>query len=1204
MNARGLRTLLLAATILLSFCSASLADPPVAEPSLRAMLDAPLLFTKQHPYFAGHIYDDYITWHPGGGIYVIENPWDAPEKHRVRAVIDPTTDETLGEGVYRDPELSWDAKRLVFAFKGEANGSTSLYEIGIDGKGLRRLTNPGDDCGCACGAADQPTRIGGGHHDIMPCYLPDGRIVFSSTRPKSLVPCFNSSVNTLHIMDADGRNIRTLSVNNVTEFDPSILPDGRILFGRWEYIDKTALYMQSLWTMLPDGRMEEAYFANNMAKPTALLDARAVPGTSMVVASLTPHNGQAVGAIGMIDMQRGKNALGAITNFTPELPTEMDQGVTRGPCDPWPLSADVLLMANNAGGDGVIQIVHRDGRRELVHAAPGISCYAPMLVKPRSKPAEVAKHVDAQSPTGAFVVADVYEGLLGVPRGTIKRLRVVEETARVSDIPPGGRWWNQAFLISWQGAYIVKNILGTVPVHEDGSAHFDVPVGRAVYFQALDAEGREVQRMRTFVQAAPGTTRTCVGCHEHKQTAPPRLGEFPLALRDGPARLQPESWGSGYIDYPTMVQPVLDEHCVRCHGGEEGMDKGLDFSGGWTWAFNISYETLIKHRMVGYLNCENGSMHTATILPPRTIGSGGAPLAERLIEKHPNMPRAHRDLLFAWMDTNSNYYGTWDYSPHATCDAIIEAAPALAHAMREAGCGECHAAGHIGNDWINLEKPEFSRILRAPLGKSAALGLAFCRDRKAQAGYPLVDQRVQPPDVVRPSRQPEWDQSGTERVTFTSTDDPRYQALLAVIRHARGEALMRPRIDMPGAEIHPGRIRAMSPPGVPRAAPSLAVRERADGAVELTWPLTAETIGLTFEVHRGAGADFAPNAQTLLTETTAGRCIDSTASSGTMHYALIAASTERRSTPSRASLDVAAPQPVAVPSHLTARAISGAIDLSWQPAEGMGLRYDVYRAKTGGAGAKLNAQPLARLRYRDAAIEPNAHYVYSVAAIDRFGRDGPRSPVATAVALPERIEPVFALDLRGPAPRASVEDEPVAVKLHGGAKLAEGAIDLRSGGFASVAHAPAFDLGHALSVECWLRLDEERQMPVVLSCGVYNQQGWFLQRIGRGWRWHLGGVSCDGGQPAVGRWVHLAATFDGSEARLYQNGKQVAVVPAAANLEPWAGPLVIGQYGSQADSYQVLGQIKGVKIYRRALAADEIAAAFKAAAALEPPASR
>ena len=791
---------------------------------LKNLLDAPLLFVKRHAYHSGHIYDDYYTWHPGGGIYVIENPSAPLAEQKVRAVIDPTTKETLGVGVYRDPELSYDAKKILFAFKGEEKGGTSIYEIGIDGRGLRRLTDLATSC-----TKPFPTRaLGNGRHDISPCYLPDGRIVFTSTREGGRVPCFNSEVDTLHVMNADGSDVHSISVNNVNEFDPVVLPDGRLLFGRWEYVDKTALYMQSLWTMTPDGAEETAFFKNNLAKPTAVLDARPVPGSHLVVASLTPHNGQAVGAIAMIDTRLGKNNLKAIFNFTPEYPTEMDQGLTRGPCDPWPLSENAVLIANNAtnlGPHGVIQIIDRKNHRELVHSEPDISCYSPMLVKPRPVPPLIGPRVQPGKPSH-FFVQDIYKGLDGVRRGDVKRLRVLEETARVSGIPGGGRWWNQAFLVSWQGSYTVKKYWGVVPVEADGSVYFEAPPGHALYFQALDAEGRCVQSMRTFVQAAPGVTRSCVGCHEYKAATPAENSIQPIAQSHEPSQLKAESWGNGFVNYPTMIQPIFDEHCVSCHGGEKGIAGGIDLSGGWTWAFNISYETLLKNTLSGFLNCVNAAVKTADVLPPKTHGSSAAPLTKLLLSGHagqiPNLTRRERELVLAWMDCNCNYYGTWNWTEHATCNAILSAGKELSKLMQRANCTQCHSA-EVGNDWINLQRPELSRILRAPLaGHGDGFGLAWCRNRKASAGLHLVTQHDQPPDVFHVKRAPKPDASGAEKISFASTADENYQAMLGAIKNFQKLALAEPRVDMPGAKINPGACRELV-----RLPPSIQSPERA-----------------------------------------------------------------------------------------------------------------------------------------------------------------------------------------------------------------------------------------------------------------------------------------------------------------------------------------------------------------------------------------
>ena len=910
---------------------AAMADGPATEPSprtstLTAQLDAPLLFTKRHSYSGIHIYDTYYKWPPGGGgIYVIENPSDPRPKWRIRPIIDPTTPETLGLGVYTDPELSWDAKRLLFCFKGEPAGSTSIYEIGIDGRGLRRLTDPTSHLDIYKGAH-------GGQHDVTPAYLPDGRIVFLSTRPSGLVPCADSGVAILHVMNADGSDIHPISVNNVNEFDPSILPDGRVLFGRWEYVDKNALTIQSLWAMNPDGTQETAVFANNMVFPEAVLDARPVPNSPLVLCTFSKHNSTPRGSIALIDPRRGKNSPEAITNLEhPDRPT-FDQGNS---CEPWPLSEEVVLFSGRPAGykRNVLELMDRDGNRVVIHSDPEICLHSPMLVKPRPRPPVLYDTTDRSVTTGRFFLQDIYQGLDGVKRGDVKWLRVLEETSRTSERSGGANPYNQTFLVSSALAFSVKNFLGVVPVEEDGSAYFEVPSGRAVYLQALDADGRLIQSMRTFVQAAPGTTRSCIGCHEHKYgTASNGRGMREVLARE-PSQLRPESWGSGYVDYPSMVQPVLDKHCVDCHGGEQGIAGGMDLSGGWTEHFSISYESLtnrvetqlIAHWISG-IDCMNGTaLWSSKRFLPRDHGSGNAPLADLLVDGHkghiPNLSRAERDLLMAWIDTNGVYYGTWNTAPNG--EAIRnwgKVRQEVIGEMQTAGCLDCHGnSGKIAyfeSDWINLQRPELSRILRAPMAKTDdGLGLAWCRQRTVDPSRQRVHMlwrgyahAVQPPEafvkhpIVRPDR------TGQPVTPFASTDDPHYRAMLDIIRRGRTEALASPRVDMPGAEVHSGECRLFLPPPVPKSPPPLLARADADGIVRLTWERSANTIGLSAELHRGPTADFQPNEKTLLATTRLFEFYDTTATPGRQHYALMLRSDAGRSEPVRASVKVPTPQ--------------------------------------------------------------------------------------------------------------------------------------------------------------------------------------------------------------------------------------------------------------------------------------------------------
>lgn len=915
--------LIFAACVLLGFpaFAAKPADAPFDESQFTRLLDAPLLFVKRHSYTNMHIYDTYYKWPPGGGgIYILENPSAPRSEWRIRAVIDPETTETRGLGVYSHPELSWDAQRLLFCFKGQPQGNTSIYEIGVDGKNLRRLSDPGPTCVDYKGNHN-------GQHDTTPAYLPDGRIVFLSTRQSGLVPCNNTGVGVLHVMNADGSDLHPISVNFVNEFDPAVLPDGRILYGRWEYVDKNALTIQSLWTCNPDGAQETALYANNMVFPEALLDARPVPGGSpLLVATLAKHNGPPRGSIAFLDPRIGKNDPKALFNLEhPDDPTR-DTGNS---CEPWALNENVVLFSGRPprAKRNAIQMLDRAGHRFTLLEDPDICLHSPMLVKPRSVPPVIPVATDRKATSGRFLVQDVYQGLDDMKRGDVKWLRVIEETSRVSPSTMGGSPYNQTFLVSAALAFSTKNYLGLVPVTKEGSAYFEVPAGRALYLQALDGDHRLVQSMRTFIQAAPGTTRSCVGCHEGRTSTPPADQRFQPVLASAPSRLQSESWGGGHLDYPTMVQPILDRHCVSCHGGVKGIDGGLDLTGGWTEHFSISYENLVSRResqleasLIAGIDCMNGTAFwSSKIFAPRTHGSGAAPLAKLLMQGHgaAKLSPSERDLMMAWIDSNGLYHGTWDSTTNGCATKGWKTTrDALRAEMQKSACVCCHGdengkVTRFEEDWINLERPELSRILRAPLPEGAdGFGLGLCRGRevdpKQQRIRQLVDgyaHSVKPVEAFTRRTLIAPDRTGTPVIGFPSTQSEDYQILLAIIRRGRQLALAEPRVDMPGAKIVPGESRQLIALNLPEQLPALRATATANGVL-LSWDRRADIAGLTFEVHRSDKAGFTPDATTRLVSLTRFDYLDPSAPPGETHYALTLIADDRRSPPVHAAVTV------------------------------------------------------------------------------------------------------------------------------------------------------------------------------------------------------------------------------------------------------------------------------------------------------------
>ena len=1207
----------------------------------RGILNTPILFAKRFNYQGLHIYDTFYQWRPGGGIYVLENPADPPEQHRVHAVIDPTTPETLGNGFYFDPSLSWDATKILFCFKGTPHGNSVIYEIGVDGKNLRQITNLDNNGNPYKGS-------GGGHHDVKPSYLSDGRIVFCSTRYSGLVPCANNGVTILHIVNPDGSDIHTISVNNVTEFDPNQLADGRILFGRWEYIDKNALTIQSLWTVLPDGTNETALFANNMVFPEAVLQAKPVPGAEhLIVATFAPHNAPPRGTIAMIDTRVGKNDPKAIFNFEhPDKPT-FDRGDS---CDPWALSEDIVLYSGIPIGNdaprlpddvaqsqkrntpklNALMLLDRTGTKTVVHSDPLFDLHNPIPLVPRMKPIITADTTDRTKITGNFFIYNVYEGMPQVPQGSIKWLRLVEETSRVSE-SLGGNSMNQTFSISSALAWSPKIYHGIVPIEADGSAFFEAPAGRALYFQLLDEDYRLVRSMRTFIQAAPGTTRSCTGCHEYKFSVAPTVRQVRQAGQK-PTQPVDESWGSGYLDYPSMVQPILDKHCVSCHGGDEGFAGGLDLSGGWTEWFNISYENLTARRQKQYhadlisgICCMNGTAHwSCKIFEPYEHGSGNAPLADVLLsEPHKaNLSQAERELLLTWIDSNGIYYGTWDYTK-AGPKAVEYAAAKnkLIAEMKQNRCAECHLdeGGNVKrfDDWINLEHPERSRILRAPLAKDAS-GESLCRNRKFdqsfsrlglmfQSGY---EHAVKDLDKFPTQNWKSWEKSleGEPVVSFTSKDDPVYQNMLTIIEEARARQLLNPRVDMPfaneiGEGIIAGRSRQIIPQPLPQPLPKIEAAVDDDGIVRLRWECSHRTIGLIAEVYRLKSSDDLPTAKMLIGRTERFDFTDKDAPQGTNHYAVVFVtdpaetcgtcksgavlnfnqsvpspiiSLQQRiedrcplsmvepmkSKPVTVSIEVPPPKAPPAPKNLRATAHPGAVRLHWSEDRPGQYRYNIYAG-----GQKLNAEPVLANSFSVAAavLEDTE---YSVETVSKLV--GGRSTVV-GQPLPERKEPVFVL----------AADKG---KLAAPATFVGNEIDLSNGGHFVVEPNDEFNIKEAFSIECSVKFDERGNIPVVVSNGHWNNAGWFLQSIGGHWRFHVGGVDCDGGSPKIGEWQHIVGTYDGSTLRLYENGKLVAEKPGVVNKKPWTRNLIIGQYSGQIDAqFQVKGRIKDVRVWQRVI---------------------
>ncbi|MGD0536951.1 MAG: hypothetical protein ABSC03_04815 [Verrucomicrobiota bacterium] len=698
------------------------------------------------------------------------------------------------KGGVRDPQVNYDATKIIFSYRRGGTPNYLLYEINPDGTALKQLTS-------------------GDYDDIEPACLPDGSIVFVSSRCKRWVNCWLTQVAILHRCDADGKNVRPLSSNNEQDNTPWPLPDGRILYTRWEYVDRSQVDYHHLWTINPDGSGQMVYYGN-LHPSTVMIDAKPIPNSDKIVASFSPGHGirEHDGVITVVDPKAGPDDTASARRISQD-------GWFR---DPWAFSEDCFLAAQGS----TLVVMDGHGNKQVIHAlsaadrAAGLECHEPRPLTPRPREKLVEPRINLAQSTGRLMVANVHEGrnMTGVKPGDIKRLLVLET------LPMPIHYTGGMEPISYGGTFTLERIVGTVPVESDGSAFFELPALRSFFFVALDEHDLAVKRMQSFVTVQPGETTGCVGCHEQRTHSPGLATQTMLAVRRPPSPIAPIAGVPEVLDFPRDIQPILDALCVDCHGYEKTPAGGpragrLILAGDAGPLFSHSYYMMT---IAGLFS--DGRNIPRSNYAPRTLGSSASRILKMLDGTHYNVratPEQKRTLRL-WIETGAAFPGTYaalgtgmigNYDENQEINTDTEWPTTKAGAAVLARrCAACHTeparllptslADERGvSFWqpelndprlntsrhivFNLSRPEKSLMVLAPLAPAAG-GWGLCRDPKSH----------QPASV------------------FADAQDPDYQVLLAMCAAGRDHLARIKRFDMPDFRPRADWVRELKRYGI------------------------------------------------------------------------------------------------------------------------------------------------------------------------------------------------------------------------------------------------------------------------------------------------------------------------------------------------------------------------------------------------------
>jgi hypothetical protein len=794
MSARGFLSLpaaffcrLLSVLLIVSGASSIVAQPTSGD-LVEQGIDE-IVFAVRQPGKDGHWYanfgyyadsDQRLTYGEGGRLCRLD-----VQTGRTTVLLDDP------RGGVRDPVVHYDAGKILFSYRVGGQDHYHLYEIDIDGKNLRQLTD-------------------GPFDDIEPTCLPDDSIVFVSSRCRRWVNCWLTQVAVLHRCDADGANVRPISANLEHDNTPWPLPDGRLLYQRWEYVDRSQVDYHHLWTTNPDGTGQMVYFGNQQPG-TLMIDAKPIPNTAKIVAIFSPGHGRREhdGAITVVDPRYGPDSSAGARKISIE-------GMYR---DPWALSEELFLAASTTklvlmDGDGKTSTVFQLSADDI---RSGLACHEPRPLVPRPRERQIPDRSEHQEPTGILVLADVYQGrnMQQVRRGEIKKLLVLESLPKPINFTGG------MDPLTYGGSFTLERVLGTVPVEPDGSAVMELPALRSLFFVALDEQNLAVKRMHSFLTVQPGEVTGCVGCHEQR-TESTLVSSDLSALRRRPKRIDPIEDCPDVFDFPRDIQPILDQLCVDCHGYRE-TERGGPYAGRVLLTgdrgpmFSHAYFTMTVRRL--FTDNRNRAVGN---LPPRSIGSSVSRILKMLDGSHHGVTAtAHqRDMLRLWIEVGAPYPGTYaalgcgsigGYLQNRLVNTDLDWPTTRAGAeVIERRCSSCHQGvdklpQSISDErgvsfWrfdiddprlelsrhivFNLSRPDKSLLLLAPLSLSAG-GFGLCQNDDRQAA-----------DV------------------FADTRDADYQTLLRMVDAGRTNLEQMKRFDMKGFRPRPEYLREMLRYGV------------------------------------------------------------------------------------------------------------------------------------------------------------------------------------------------------------------------------------------------------------------------------------------------------------------------------------------------------------------------------------------------------
>lgn len=440
-----------------------------------------------------------------------------------------------------DPEISFEGGHLLFAGRRRPSDPWNIYEMNLDDGSVRQVTR-------GAGNFRNPVYLGTFYTIVSP--EPWRQIAFVGDGTGEANEHGGTPSTSLFSCKLDGSGLRRLTYNPSSDADPTVLPDGRLLFSSWQRstLRWGASGRVGLFASQTDG-IDYALFAADEGRRIKRMPAVTTDRRVLFVESDEP-TWDGAGSLASVSLRRNLHS-------HQEIPGA-GNGLFHSP-SPLP-EGEVLVSrrpANGEGSHGVYRLDPRTGELEAVFDDPQYHDVQARRLAPRQPPDGRSSVLTEERPTGLLYGLDLYESDRPgwISRGQAKRLRVLEGIPLGPGDAPAGI-----------PPLLQRRFLGEVPIEEDGSFNLEVPANVPIELQLLDADGLALEACG-WIWVRNRETRGCIGCHEDGERTPENRFVGALARPSIPLVLPPDRRRT--VDFRRDVVPILSGKCAACHSGPE-----------------------------------------------------------------------------------------------------------------------------------------------------------------------------------------------------------------------------------------------------------------------------------------------------------------------------------------------------------------------------------------------------------------------------------------------------------------------------------------------------------------------------------------------------------------------------------------------------------------------------------------------------------